>query len=181
VFVYQILLLVFVVTPLCVWILDETLFLVFDILLLGVLILYEKLLLMWLLNWSQRRIRMIGVNMAITATIFSSLLSNLTATLVTLLIMITVKFFIWNHVFFVTKKQNLTQIFEKHFQLNYSVSVRDVFTLFCLMICIWQANLIPDPVLRGEPCRSWIKNVWCLSSLLNEIEEQLKLRNSCIF
>ena len=27
-------------------------------------------------------------------------------------------------------------------------------------------NRVPDPVLRGQPCRSWIKNVWCLSSLL---------------
>ena len=34
------------------------------------------------------------------------------------------------------------------------------------MICIWHANCFPDPVLRGQPCRSWIKDVWCLSSLL---------------
>ena len=76
------------------------------------------------------------------------------------------KRFVWNNVFFVRKKQNLTQIFERFFQLNYSVGVRDGFTLFCLMICIWHANCFPDPVLRGQPCRSWIKNVWCLSSLL---------------
>ena len=31
-------------------------------------------------------------------------------------------------------------------------------------ICIWRVNLVPDPVLRGEPCRWWIKNVWWLSS-----------------
>ena len=41
------------------------------------------------------------------------------------------KFFVWNHVFFVRKKQNFTQIFERHFQMNYSVGVRDCFTLSC--------------------------------------------------
>ena len=65
---------------------------------------------------------------------------------------------------FLRMKENLTQIFERHFQLNYSVGVRDGFTLYCLMICIWPANRVPDPVLRGQPCRSWIKNVSCLSS-----------------
>ena len=55
---------------------------------------------------------------------------------------------------------------KRHFQLNYSAGVRYGFTSFCLMICIWHANRVPDPVLRGQPCRSWIKNVWCLSSLL---------------
>ena len=75
------------------------------------------------------------------------------------------KFFVWNPVLFVRKKKNLTQIFERHFQLNYSVSVRDGFTLFCLIICILHANRVPDPVLRGQPCCSWIKNVWCLNSL----------------
>ena len=35
------------------------------------------------------------------------------------------KSFVRNHVFFVRKKQNFTQIFERHFQMNYSVSVRD--------------------------------------------------------
>ena len=74
------------------------------------------------------------------------------------------KFFVWNPVLFVRKKKNLTQIFERHFQLNYSVSVRDGFTLFCLIICILHANRVPDPVLRGQPCCSWIKNVWCLNS-----------------
>ena len=69
--------------------------------------------------------------------------------------------------FFVTKQKNLTQIFERHFQLNYSVFVRDVFTLFCSMICILHSNRVPDGVLRGQPCRSQIKNVWCLSSLLS--------------
>ena len=78
-----------------------------------------------------------------------------------------VKFSVWNYVFFVRKKQNLTQIFERHFQLNYSVGVRDGFTLFCLMICIWHANRVPDPVLRGQLCRSWIKNVRCLNSLIS--------------
>ena len=34
------------------------------------------------------------------------------------------------------------------------------------MICIWRAKRVPDPVLRGQPCRWWIKNVWCLSSLI---------------
>ena len=34
--------------------------------------------------------------------------------------------------FFVRKKQNLTQIFERHFYVNYSVGVRHVFTLFLL-------------------------------------------------
>ena len=38
--------------------------------------------------------------------------------------------------------------------LNYSVGVRDVFTSFWLMICIWHANRVPFPVLRGQPCRS---------------------------
>ena len=75
-------------------------------------------------------------------------------------------FFVWNHVFFVRKKQNLTQIFERHFYLNYSVGVRHVFTLFCLMICIWHANRVPDPVPCCQLCRTWIKNVWCLSSLM---------------
>ena len=42
-------------------------------------------------------------------------------------------------------------IFERHFQLNYSVGVLDSFPLFCLMICIWHANGVPDPVLRGQP------------------------------
>ena len=76
------------------------------------------------------------------------------------------KFFVWNHVFFVRKKQNLTQIFKRHFYLNYSVGVRHVFTLFYLMICIWHANRVPDPVPCGQLCRTWIKNVWCLSSLM---------------
>ena len=58
------------------------------------------------------------------------------------------------------------QIFERHFQLNYSLGVRDGFTLFCLMICIWHANRVPDPVLCDQPCHSSIKNVWCLSSLM---------------
>ena len=49
--------------------------------------------------------------------------------------------------------------------LNYSVGVRDGFTFVCLMICIWRVNHVTDPVLRLQPCRSWIKNVWCLSSL----------------
>ena len=43
------------------------------------------------------------------------------------------------------------QIFERDFQLNYSVGVRDVLMLFCLIICIWHANRVPDPVLRGRP------------------------------
>ena len=34
------------------------------------------------------------------------------------------------------------------------------------MICIWNANRVPDPVLRGQLSRSWIKNVWCLNSLM---------------
>ena len=76
------------------------------------------------------------------------------------------KFFVWNHVFFVRKKQNLTQIFKRHFYLNDSVGVRHGFTLFCLMICIWHANRVPDPVPCGQLCRTWIKNVWCLSSLM---------------
>ena len=54
------------------------------------------------------------------------------------------------------------QIFERHFQLYYSVGVHDGFTLVCLMICIWRVN----QVLCTQPCRSWIKNVWCLSSLM---------------
>ena len=49
--------------------------------------------------------------------------------------------------------------------LNYSVGVRDGFTFVCLMICIWRVNHVTDPVLRRQPCRPWIKNVWCLSSL----------------
>ena len=77
------------------------------------------------------------------------------------------KFFVWNHVFFVRKKQNFTQIFERHFQMNYSDGVRNGFTLVCLMIRIWRVNRVPDPVLRGQPCRPWIKNVWCLSSLIS--------------
>ena len=40
------------------------------------------------------------------------------------------------------------QIFERHFQLNYSVDVRDGFTLVCLMICIWRVNRVPDPVMQ---------------------------------
>ena len=64
-------------------------------------------------------------------------------------------------------KQNLTQIFERHFQLNYSVGVRDGFTLFCLMICSWRANLVQDAVLHGRPRRSLMKKVRCLSSLLS--------------
>ena len=83
------------------------------------------------------------------------------------------KFFVWNHVFFVRRKQNLTQIIERHFQLNYSVRVRDGFTLVCLMICIWRVNHVPDPVMRGQPFRSWIKNVvWCLSSLFFTVNRQ---------
>ena len=38
------------------------------------------------------------------------------------------KFFVWNHFFFVRMKQNLKQIFERCFQLNDSVGVRDGFT-----------------------------------------------------
>ena len=55
----------------------------------------------------------------------------------------------------------------KRFSTELSVGVRDDgFTLFCLMICIWHANRVPDPVPCGQPCRTWIKNVWCLSSLI---------------
>ena len=62
-----------------------------------------------------------------------------------------------------SSKQNVTQILEKHFQLIYSVGLRDGFTLFCLLICIWHANRVLYPVLRGQPCRLWwIKNVRCL-------------------
>ena len=43
--------------------------------------------------------------------------------------------------------------------MNYSVGVRDGFTLVCIMIYIWRVNRVPDPVLRGQPCRSWMKNV----------------------
>ena len=108
VFVYQILLLVFIVTPLCVLISEETLFLVFDTRCFDIVwktpahVWYMLFrlntafsCLIWLLNWSQTCIQMIGVNMAITATFFSSLLSNLTAPLVTLLIMITVQGRFW--------------------------------------------------------------------------------------
>ena len=42
-----------------------------------------------------------------------------------------------------SSKQNLTQILERHFQLIYSVGLRDGFTLFCLLICIWHANRVP--------------------------------------
>ena len=59
-----------------------------------------------------------------------------------------------NHLFFERKKRNFTQIFERHFQLNYSVGVRDGFTLVCLVICIWCVNRVPNPVLRGQPCLS---------------------------
>ena len=70
--------------------------------------------------------------------------------------------------YFLRKKEtNFTQIFERHFQMNYSDGVRNGFTLVCLMICIWRVNRVPDPVLRGQPCRPWIKNVWCLSSLIS--------------
>ena len=55
--------------------------------------------------------------------------------------------------FLVRDKQNLTQIFERHFQLNYSVGVRDGFTLFCLMICICRANRVTDPVRRSHAVR----------------------------
>ena len=51
--------------------------------------------------------------------------------------------------------------------MNYSVGDRDGFTLVCLMICLCRVNRVSDPVLRGQPCRSWIKNVWCLSSLIS--------------
>ena len=44
------------------------------------------------------------------------------------------------------RDQNLTQIFERHFLLNYSVGVCDGFTLFCLMIFICRANCVPDRV-----------------------------------
>ena len=33
------------------------------------------------------------------------------------------KFFLRNHVFFIRKKQNFTQIFERHFQMNYSATI----------------------------------------------------------
>ena len=36
-----------------------------------------------------------------------------------------------------------TQIFERHFQLNYSVPVRDGFTLFCLMIAFGTQTASP--------------------------------------
>ena len=51
--------------------------------------------------------------------------------------------------------------------MKYSVGVRDGFTLVCLMICVWRVNRVSDPDLRGQPCRSWSKNVWCLSSLIS--------------
>ena len=50
--------------------------------------------------------------------------------------------------------------------MNYSVGLRDGFTLVCLMICIWRVNRVPDLVLCGQPCCSWIKNVWCLIKFL---------------
>ena len=58
--------------------------------------------------------------------------------------------------FLCKKEKNLTQIFERHFQLNYSVGVRDGFTFFRSMICISRANSVPDPVLRGQ---NWIWTV----------------------
>ena len=33
------------------------------------------------------------------------------------------------------------------------------FHVVLLNDCIWHANRVPDPVLRGQPCRSWINNV----------------------
>ena len=41
------------------------------------------------------------------------------------------------------------------------------FHVVLLMICIWHPNRVPDPVLRGQPCHTWIKNVWCLRSLMS--------------
>ena len=38
--------------------------------------------------------------------------------------------------------------------MNYSVGVRDRFTLVCSMICIWRVNRDPDPVLRRQSCLS---------------------------
>ena len=38
------------------------------------------------------------------------------------------------------------------------------------MICIWHANRVPDPVLRGQPWRSRIKNIRCLSVLVTILE-----------
>ena len=47
----------------------------------------------------------------------------------------TKKFFPRNHVFFIRNKQNFRQIFERHFQMNYSVRIHDGFTLVCLHQC----------------------------------------------
>ena len=67
-----------------------------------------------------------------------------------------------------SSKQNLKQILERHFQLIYSVGLRDGFMFFCLLICIWHANRVLYPVLRGQPC-PFVMNQerQVLSSLLN--------------
>ena len=68
------------------------------------------------------------------------------------------------------------KISDRQFQINYSVVVRDGFTLVFLMICFWRVNSVPDPVLRGLPCRSWIKNVWWLFKFPNGCFDR---RNYC--
>ena len=47
------------------------------------------------------------------------------------------------------------------------------------MICIWRVNHVVDLVLRIQPCCSWIKNIWRLSSLVlryYNLEEEVTLQ-----
>ena len=61
-----------------------------------------------------------------------------------------------------TSLKSLTDIFNWIILSAFVMVSRSV----CLVICIWCVNRVLNPVLRGQPCLSWIKKVWCSSSLL---------------
>ena len=43
------------------------------------------------------------------------------------------------------------------------------------MICIWRVNCVPDQVLRGQPCLSWIKNVCKFPSIYSRSAVVLRM------
>ena len=59
-----------------------------------------------------------------------------------------------SEIMFSLEERNTTSRKKRHFQMSYSVGVRDGFTSVCLMTCVWRVNRVSDPVLRGQPCRS---------------------------
>ena len=85
---------------------------------------------------------------------------------------------------FLRMKENLTQIFERHFQLNYSVGVRDGFTLFCLMICIWpfrpqSLSLLGHVVLQRGALEATVTGCQKTSHIRSRMCRSYKYHCSC--